>query len=118
MEIATSSKEKITYKKHNPEVIRFINECNVERGGTRVMTYMIYYRYYRWKTNKRNMVSRTAFFLEFAKHFDRKRVGDGRVYLVNPEPFDLSTEGFFAARALLRRERDVRKQKKEKDKKK
>lgn len=116
MKIATSSNKPI--KHDNPEVLRFIEECGIKSGTKKIYTFMLYYRYYQWSDNKKKVLGRTAFFKETVKHFDRKRDVDGNVYLLNEEPFDLSTDGYFAARALMRREKHVREQKKESNKKK
>jgi hypothetical protein len=116
MEIAASSDKPI--KHDNPEVLKFIEECGITSGTEKVATWTIYYRYYQWKENKKRLINRTPFFKEFIKHFDHKLVSNGRVYFLNAEPFDLTTTGYFAARALLRRERYARQKAKEKNQKK
>lgn len=115
MEIASSSSKPI--KHDNPEVLKFIKESSIEQGETKVPAYFIWYEYYKWSRNKKRL-SKTKFFIEFSKHFEKKRQHDTNAYLLNNEPFDLSTDGYFAARALVRRERDVREKRKEKNKKK
>ena len=118
MEIATSSNEPI--KKDNPEVLKFISEFGLESGDTRVPACTIYYKYYCWKREKgqRKKLSRNMFFRELSTHFKRKLIDKSIHYYLNPEPFDLTQEEYFAARALLRRERYVRQKDKEKRNKK
>lgn len=113
LEIAESGDEKVRFA--NTEVEKFIHEMGIESGDTKVPTYTVYYHYYIWK-KKRNAMSRVAFFRRFKPHFKQYHHGDTKGYLLNAEPFDLTTMGFFKARALLRRERDVRKRKKAQNK--
>ena len=98
-------------KFEDTEVEKFIYECNISEGDKKISTYTIYYNYYVWKKNKRKLMTRRAFFLQFMKHFKNIPTDDGRGYLLNEDPFDLTAEGFFKARSLLRRERHARKQK-------
>lgn len=113
LKIAESGSEKVRFA--NTEVEKFIHECGITDGDTKVPTYTIYYHYYLWK-NKKKTMSRRRFFLQFKKHFERIQTSDGKGYLLNSEPFDLSVEGFFKARALLRRERHVKEKAKKKQK--
>jgi len=112
LKLAESSTEKVKFE--DTEVEKFINECSIISGDTKVATYIVYYKYYKWKVNKRKLKARCPFFKQFKKHFENVQTDDGRGYLLNPEPFDISQEGYFKARALLRRERDGRKKEKSK----
>lgn len=111
LEIAESGTEKVRFA--NTEVEKFIHECGITSGDTRVPTYTIYYHYWLWKKKKKTM-TRRRFFLQFKKHFERIQTNDGKGYLLNAEPFDLTTTGYFKARALLRRERHVKEKAKKK----
>jgi len=117
MDIATSSKEPIVYEKEdNPEVKKFIDEVGIEAGDTKVDTVFIYYLYFIWKSGKANArqkVRRLEFLKIFEKHFEKTKSAYSVAFLLNPEPFDLSPEGYFAARAQLRRERNVNKNKRQ-----
>jgi hypothetical protein len=113
LEIATSSNEPI--KHDNPEVLQFIEELGITSGTAKVPTYTLYYTYVLWR-DKRKKLNRPTFFKETAKYFDRVQGSGTNNYLLNAEPFDLTTEGFFAARAQLRRERYAKEKKKNKKK--
>lgn len=116
LELAESSNEKVKFE--DTEIEQYIHENNIEKGTVKISSDLIYYSYYRWKLFKKDRISRRKFFVQFKKHFEGVRTSYGKGYLLNPEPFDLTQEGYFRARALLRRERDVRKKVKEKKSKK
>ena len=111
LNIASAPKPK-KIKKEDPEVLNFINEVGIKSGKTRVPTYIIYYRYTLWKKNK--LKTRKLFFKHFAIHFKKTQVHHGVGYLLNGDPFDLTPQGFFKARALLRKERHDRQKEKAK----
>jgi hypothetical protein len=113
MEIATSSTAPI--KHDDPEVLQFIEELGITSGTAKVPTYTLYYTYVLWR-DKRKKLSRLLFFRETAKHFERVQGKGTNNYLLNAEPFDLTPEGFFAARAQLRRERYAKEKRKNKKK--
>lgn len=100
------------YKIHDQQVDRFIKEVGVKAGTTRIPAYIIFYTYFVWKGYNRR--TRLSFFRVFGKLFQKTQVFKSVGYLLDPKPFDLTPEGFFKARALLRRERNDSKRKKEK----
>lgn len=111
LEIASAPKvRKVKPIKTNPEIDKFIADSVILPGKTRVPTYMVYYRYYLWKKIK--LVPRLKFINYLKTKFEKTRTDDGVGFLLNPKGFDLTPQGFFRARAHLRRERDE-KQKKE-----
>lgn len=112
LEIASQkSKSEITdFKKTDVE--RFIDKFQIEAGDTFVHNVIIYYTY--WKSKQRDRMSRHAFFKRFSQYFDGHFKQNERGYLLNPEPFDISLEGRFNARNLLRKERNVKKKQKKK----
>jgi len=113
LDIATSSNKPV--KHDNPEVLQFIDELGIVPGTTKVPTYTLYYTYILWRGNRKKL-SRLLFFRETAKHFDRVQGSGTNNYLLNAEPFDLTPEGFFAARAQLRRERYAKEKRENKKK--
>lgn len=108
LEIATKvTPVKVKKPKTNPEIDQFIQELKIIAGKSKVPTSIIYYHYFAWK--KIRLISRKKFLSYFKTKFEKTRTDHGIGYLLNPKPFDLSPQGFFKARALLRRERDERK---------
>jgi len=114
LELAESSTEKVKFE--DTEVEQYLSENGIKAGEGKIPTYVIYYHYYLWKTNKRKLVPRRSFLLQLNKHFEKTSglYNEGKRYLLDPEPFDMSQTGYFKARALLRRERDGRKKEKSK----
>lgn len=110
LEIAESSEEPVKFE--DTEAEKYIAAEGIESGDKRIPTFTIYYHYHCWNKNKKKLLTRRKFFLQFKKHFQSIQTSDGKAYLLNPEPFDLTREGYFKARALLRRERSVRKKEK------
>lgn len=85
-------------------VDNYIKKFNIKAGTTKVPSRVIYYHYYMWK--KKNRESRLWFFKAFSKHFEPCILKKERAYLLDPEPFDLSMEYNFKARALIRKQRN------------
>jgi len=108
LEIASQPKErKVKKQKTNPEIDEFINIHTITEGTKRIPSYIVYYRYYLWK--KIRLINRKKFFNYFKTKFTKTKTDDGIGYLLNPKGFDLTPEGFFRARAFLRKERDEQK---------
>jgi hypothetical protein len=101
------------YKTKDGQVDRYIEENNIKAGKTRVPGYIIYFHYFTWKEYNRR--SRQSFFRAFGKFFEKTQIQHGTGFFLDPAPFDLTPEGYFKARALLRRERnDVKREKQKK----
>lgn len=107
------AKPEVKIRFEDTEVEKFILEMKITAGETKVPTYTIFYKYVLWK-KKRGMLSRNAFFRQFQKHFEKTPTDDGIAYRLNPDQFDLTTDGYFKARNQLRRERYDRKKKNKK----
>lgn len=108
LEIAESSSEPVKFEDTDVEL--YIRECAIEAGETLIPTYMIYHNYVIWCRNvSKKPYTRNKFFRQFRKHFEFKKTSNGNEYFLNPDEFDLSQQGYFRARALLRKERDAQK---------
>lgn len=112
LEIAERPKEKKQVIQKDTDVERYIKKFEIKEGDTFVAGYIIYYHY--WKSKQRDRMSRVAFFRRFAKYFNSIYKQRAKGYMLDPEPYDLTTEGYFKARALLRREKYERQKEKNK----
>lgn len=88
----------------------FISKFQIKSGTSKIPNHIIYYKYCMWK--KTNRESKNWFFRSFSSNFESGRGPNGRYYLLDPEPFDLSMEYHFKARAFLRKQRSAKKEKK------
>lgn len=105
LNIASTPKlKKVKPKKTYPEIDTFISEFKIEAGKAKIPTYIIYYKYYLWKQMAR--VPRLKFITYLKTKFQKIKTVDGMGFLLNPKPFDLTPQGYFKARAILRNERD------------
>jgi hypothetical protein len=112
LEIATKPKtRKLNIPKQNPEIDKFIEECNIVSGKKKISTAIIYYRYYLHKHIR--LIPRHKFFKYFNTKFEKVKTSDGMTYLLNPKGFDITPQGYFRARAYLRQEKDEKKKQKE-----
>lgn len=102
LEIASTPKKKIT--KTNPEIDDFIFENNILAGKKKIPSYIVYYRYFLCKKT-RERIPRLKFLHYFGTKFTKTKTDDGMGYLLNPKGFDLTPQGFFRARAFLRKEK-------------
>lgn len=114
LDIAESKKVSIDEVSMSTDVERYIKKYQITVGDTFIKNYIIYYHY--WKSKQRDRMSRKSFFKRFARYFDKYMIGGDRGYYLDPEPFDLTIEGSFKARALLRKERSAKQQEKNKPK--
>lgn len=103
---------KVTHKL--TEVERFIRANNIQSGNTEIQAMRIYILYWKWKDKRYLSVSQ--FFKEFKNYFKSKSNEYGKVYMLNPTPFDMSKEGWWEYRKQLRKYRYVNEQKKRKEK--
>lgn len=96
-------------------VKKFIDKFNIEPGEDRVPGFVIYYTYKRkWSEEyDRNKVSKDTFFKEFKKHFEQRRTGKGRFYLVNKNSFDVSHQGTLEAKYYDEKYRKRQKEKRQ-----
>jgi hypothetical protein len=81
---------------NNKNVLKFIQDLNIETGTVPVPSYLIFY-YYRliWDSTQsaqRYKTSKTGFFATFHKHFVQQRKSKQRYYLIKEGIFDLSSE--------------------------
>lgn len=90
--------------KTNPEIDQFIQDLKIKPGRSRVPSHIIYYCYYLWQPTK--LLSRRAFINYFQTKFEKTKTDHGVGFFLDPRPFDLSPQGFFRSRALMRKERD------------
>jgi len=105
IELAEKPKEKkVKPTKINPEIDSFISESGITSGKKKIPSYIIYYRYSAWK--KTRLIPRLKFLNYFKTKFEKTKTVDGIGYLLNPKGFDLTPQGYFRARAFLRKERD------------
>ena len=78
--------------KPNKDVERFIKKLNIQPGENKVPTYVIYYTFTTWANENWTRKWRpTEFFRTFKKHFEQKRTGRQRYYMLN-DALDLSPE--------------------------
>ena len=73
-------------------VNKFIKEHNIETGPLKVPTYVIYYHFAKWADGGwAKRYSKIEFFRNFNKHFEQKRSGHQRYYMIN-DSLELSEE--------------------------
>lgn len=87
------------------EAAKFIYDLNIKHGDTKVPAQVIYHTYKHWKGWDQKRQAKPLFFRDFGKYFPKHRTGDGMCYLLNPKPFDLSSEAYWLIRAELRNEK-------------
>lgn len=93
------------------EAERFVAANNISPGSQKITLSLLWYTYLQWADKP---VPRNHFLAGFKKLFQMKRIGEGRYFLLSPEPFDLSLDTHFkiiqaTARARARKQRYVRK---------
>lgn len=86
-------------KRENKDVLAFIRKFNLAPGDNKTPNYVIYYHFALWanKTNWRKVWGKEEFFRTFKKHFQQKRSGNQRFYLIN-DGLDLSEETYIKAK--------------------
>ena len=81
---AVPSSTASTDGRENKDVLKFIRKLNIQPGPNKVPTYMIYYQFAQWhQTQWRNLWGKEEFFRTFKKHFEQKRSGNQRFYMIN-----------------------------------
>lgn len=118
----TKAKPKKPFKhKENSQVLRFIRHHQLAPGDNKVPTYLIYYHYIKWfprvRTNEAKHWGKEEFFRTFKKHFEQRRNGNQRFYMIN-DGLDLSDETYEKAKKYDTKwqKRKVHKDKKRKNK--
>ncbi len=95
---AVLSSNQTAGERENKDVLKFIRKLGIEPGTNKVPTYMIYYQFAQWhQTQWRNLWGKEEFFRTFKKHFEQKRSGNQRFYMIN-DALDLSDEMYEKAK--------------------
>lgn len=96
----------------NKDVLKFIRNTGLSPGDNKVPTYMIYYHFIKW-CNPRwgTLWGKEEFFRTFKKHFQLKRSGHQRYYMIN-DALDLSNEIYEKAKKYDQKWQKRKKQKK------
>lgn len=85
-------------KKENKDVLRFIKRFELVPGQKKVPTYLIYYQYKEWQRSTwKKPWGKEEFFRTFKKHFEQKRSGNQRFYMIEGN-LDLSKEAYDKAK--------------------
>lgn len=86
-------------KRENKDVLAFIRKFNIAPGENKVPNYVIYHQFALWanSTNWRKVWGKEEFFRTFKNHFEQKRSGNQRFYLIN-DGLDLSDEMYERAK--------------------
>lgn len=98
-----ASKEEII-KKITPAA-QFILDLNVKHGHEKVSAMLVYYTYKHHKGFGARAQPKVAFLRDFNKYFTPVRDKDGIHYLLDPKPFDLTEETYWAMRAEWRKQK-------------
>lgn len=85
-------------ERENKDVLKFIRKFDLQPGSNKVPTYMIYYHFAQWHRGQwRSLWGKEEFFRTFKKHFEQKRSGNQRFYMIN-DALDLSEEMYEKAK--------------------
>lgn len=85
------------------EAALFIRDIKVKHGDEKISAQLVYYTYKNWRG--KDSETKPLFLRDFKNYFTPQRSANGLVFLLNPKPFDLSPECFWAMRAELRQEK-------------
>lgn len=69
------------------EAHEFALALGIRAGENKILASLVYEKYQTWKSKK--ALSKSKFFIQFAKLFPKGRTRDYTYYLLNPEPFNL-----------------------------
>jgi hypothetical protein len=84
--------------RENKDVLRFIRKFQIAPGPNKVPTYLIYHQYKDWQhTTWKKPWGKEEFFRTFKKHFEQKRSGNQRFYMIN-DGLDLSERAYEKAK--------------------
>lgn len=115
LEIAESEPQKETVQR-DTDVEKFIKKLDIQDGELFVPNYVLYYTYYHSRKSKTNYtIPKASFLKRFSKYFKSSMKSRERGYYLNEGPFDVSLEGKFKARALIRKQRNAKKGKEKKE---
>ena len=92
---------------------RFALSLGIKNGEARVDRAIVWETYINWTESS---ISRSLFFRQFNQLFPLKRWGYGRLYLLEPDPFDLSAQNNFDSKRRTREQ--IEKAKRNRDRKK
>lgn len=95
-------------KKDNKDVIRFIRKTGLAPGENKVPTYVIYYQFVKWCNPTWTRVwKREEFFRTFKRHFELKRTGRQRYYMIN-DALNLTDEIYEKAKKYNQKWKNVK----------
>ncbi len=100
LEIASSGKPTGIKTENSKKVDKFIRKHGIKSGDTFIPNFIIYH-FYLLNTPK-NRMPKMTFFKGMARNFEPLSRKRNRGYMLDPEPFDLSQENYFKARAAMR----------------
>lgn len=86
-----TSKEEVILQESKPEILRFINELNIQDGDVKIPNSKIYFLYTLWNP-KRTRMNDIQFFTSFKKCFKSYARPYERGYYLNQTPFKLTEE--------------------------
>ena len=97
----------------NKDVMRFIRNNNIVSGTEKVPSYVIFYAFGQWVRRHAGtrVWGKEEFFRTFKQHFEQKRTGRQRYYLINKEMTNLDFSQEFYERAKRYEERHNKKRK-------
>jgi hypothetical protein len=82
----------------NKDVLKFIRKTGLQAGDNKVPTYVIYYHFILWCRHFWiHLWKKQEFFRTFSKHFQIRRSGHQRYYMIN-DSLDLSKEFYEKAK--------------------
>jgi hypothetical protein len=71
-------------ERENKDVLKFIRDTQLAPGNNKIPTFVIYYVFTRWNLKHwRRRWRKEEFFRTFKKHFEQKRSGNQRYYMIN-----------------------------------
>lgn len=79
------------------EAGKFIYQAGIRAGDTAIPAHMVWWQYKQWKKVGVTL-SKHKFLAQFRKYFKLKK----RDYMLDPAPFDLTTEAYFQMRKDFR----------------
>lgn len=98
------------------DVEKFIQKHEILDGDTLVWGPIVYMEYKKSLPKYKKPLKYHTFTARFGLYYSKKTKADGAYYLLDPEPFDLSEESIWEARADRIRQREKRKKEKTKKK--
>lgn len=84
------------------EAHRFALHYEIKPGEYKVRSALIYEMYKNWKNGK-NLQTKTKFFSDFAKIFQKFKNSDYIFYMLDPTPFNLDDEAYEKIRDAIKK---------------